>query len=95
MRDEIAEIYDKEEDVTLIVERLKHFSFENLYKTPHFYYSVEEKGTNMHFLKEKFAELDRIKLIVKRKHRTSGKMSYDFYYALEDELPRPKGRGIK
>lgn len=83
MPDDILEIYEKEEDIKKINERLVGFSFDDLKKTFHFYYSIEEKNTDINLLKENFRDLEKIKLIIKRKHK-NGKSSYDFYYELEE-----------
>ena len=81
MPDDILEIYEKEEDIKKINERLAEFSFDDLKKTSHFYYSIEEKNTDINLLKENFRNFEKIKLIIKRKHK-NGKSSYDFYYEL-------------
>jgi|SRR3989344_7295827 len=84
MQDEIIAVYEKGEEIKKIIDRLKVHSFENLIKTEHFLYSLEEKGTNINFLEEKFREFERIKIIIKRKHKINDKVTYDFYYELED-----------
>ena len=83
MPDDILEIYEKEEDIKKINERLAEFSFDGLKKTSHFYYSIEEKNTDINILKENFKSFEKIRLIIKRKHK-NGKSSYDFYYELEE-----------
>jgi hypothetical protein len=83
MNDEVIKIYEREEEINLLVERLRQFSFDSFIKTKHFFYSLDEKGQNIEFLKEKFNEFERIKLIAKRKHKND-KISYDFYYLLDD-----------
>ncbi|VVB77908.1 Uncharacterised protein [uncultured archaeon] len=77
--DAIIEVYEKEEDISKIVSNIERFSFDDLIKTNHFYYSLDEKGTDINVLRDGFREFSRIKLINKRKHR-NGKISYDFYY---------------
>ena len=84
MQDEIIAVYKKEEEIKKITNRLKTHSFEDLIKTKHFYYSIDEKGANLNFLNEKFKEFERIKIIIKRKHKNSNKTTYDFYYELND-----------
>jgi len=83
MPDEILEVYEKEEEISKLTERLANFSFNDLKKTDHFYYSIDEKGTDISILEKNFRNFDKIKLAVKRKHK-NGKTSYDFYYELED-----------
>lgn len=83
MQDEIIEVYDKEEDISRFIKKLESFSFENILKTPHFYYSIEEKATDISILKENFAKFEKIKLINKRKHKNNN-ITYDFYYELDD-----------
>jgi len=83
MHDDISAVYEKEDDIKKINERLVGFSFDELKKTSHFYYSLEEKNTDINLLKENFRDFEKIKLIVKRKHK-NGKSSYDFYYELEE-----------
>ncbi len=84
MQDEIIGVYEKEEEILKVTEKLKQFSFDDLIKTQHFEYSIVEKSTDISLLKNKFHEFDRIKLINERKHKTNNKISYDFYYELED-----------
>jgi hypothetical protein len=59
--------------------------FDDLIKTDHFNYSINEKGTDLNFIKQKYVEFDRINLVIKRKHVKSRKMNYDFYYLLENK----------
>ncbi len=68
MRNKILETYEKEEDIIPIKNKLKNYSFEELKKTNHFYYSLDEKNTNIKLLKNKFKEFEMIKLIRKRKN---------------------------
>ena len=82
-KEEILEIYEKEEEIKKIVQRLKNYKFENLIKTDHFYYSLEEKNTDINFIKDNFEKFNLIKLINKRRHKNT-KFSFDFYYELED-----------
>ena len=84
MQDEIIAVYEKEEEINKIKERLKNLSFGMLAKSKHFEYSLSEKGTSINLLNEKFIEFERIKIITKRKHKTSDKLTYDFYYELDD-----------
>lgn len=84
MQDEIIAIYEKEEDIKKIVEKLKIFAFDELIKTSHFEYSILEKGTDINLLKREFTNFDKIKLINKRKHKSSERITYDFYYGLDD-----------
>ena len=83
MHDETIEIYEKEDEISKLREKLDNFSFEDLIKSDHFYYSLDEKGTDINILKENFEKFEKIKLVNKRKHK-NGKISYDFYYELED-----------
>ena len=83
MQDEIIEVYEKEEDILNFTKELAKFSFENLPKTNHFYYSLDEKATDILILKENFSKFEKIKLINKRKHKNNN-ITYDFYYELED-----------
>jgi hypothetical protein len=81
--DEIIEVYEKEESISKIVLGINKFSFDDLIKTDHFYYSLDEKSSDINFIKDKFKEFHRIKLVNKRKHRNQ-KLSYDFYYELDN-----------
>jgi len=83
MDEDIVEVYEKGEDILVLTKRLAGFSFDTLKKTDHFYYSIDEKGTDINFLKENFAKIEKVKLVNKRKHK-NGEVSYDFYYELED-----------
>lgn len=84
MHDEVIAVYEKEEDISSLRNRLKQFSFDDLIKHPHFYYSLDEKIIDLQFIKEKYKEFDKIKLITRRKHIKSQKISYDFYYQLDN-----------
>ena len=84
MEEGITDIYEKEEDIKELVNKLKVFSFEDFIKNTHFYYSLEEKGTDIKLLKEKYIKFELIRLINKRRHK-NGKISYDFYYELKDK----------
>lgn len=83
MQDEIIAVYEKEEEINKIVEKIKIFNFDYLIKTSHFEYSILEKGIDVQLLKNKFSEFERIKIITKRQHKVSN-ISYDFYYELDD-----------
>ncbi len=67
--DEIKEVYDNEEDISKITEKLKLFLFDDFIKTNHFYDFLNEKAKDILILKENFKDFKRIKLINKRKHR--------------------------
>jgi len=83
MSEIINELYEKEEEIRKFTSKLVNFSFDSLIKIGHFYYSLDEKGTNINLLKENFRKFDKVKLISERKHK-NGKISHDFYYELED-----------
>ena len=76
--DEIIEVYEKEETISKIVSEINRFSFDDFTKKPHFYYSLDEKGSDIILLESMFKEFNRVKLVNKRRHR-NGKISYDFY----------------
>ena len=83
MQDEVIAVYEKVEDIYSFRDKLKQFSFGDLIKHPHFYYSLDEKGTDLQLIKEKFVEFDRIQLIVKRRH-SNQKITHSFHYVLDD-----------
>lgn len=83
MDDEIVAVYEKE-GMNEIIEKLSNIEFDELFKSEHFLYSVDEKNTDVEMLKNNFKEFSKIKVIQKRKHR-NGKESYDFYYELDDK----------
>lgn len=83
MQDDILEVYEKENEISKLTERLANLSFNDLKKIEHFYYSIDEKGTDISLLEKNFRNFEKIKIAVKRKHK-NGKISYDFYYELED-----------
>ncbi|MAG02979.1 hypothetical protein CMI42_06580 [Candidatus Pacearchaeota archaeon] len=82
MQDEIKEVYYRDEDISEIIEKLRRFSFDDLVKTDHFYYSLDEKRTDVEMLKENFRNFEKVKLINKRQHKNK-EISYDFYYELD------------
>jgi|SRR3989344_109106 len=84
MKDEVIAVFDKGEEILSLRNKLSKFTFDDLIKHSHFYYSIDEKGTDLQLIKEKFKEFDRIKLVTRRKHLESGKINYDFYYLLEN-----------
>jgi hypothetical protein len=84
MQDEILAVYEKEEKIKELRDKLNQYSFNDLKKTQHLEYSILEKGTDVNLLKEKFTEFSRIKIITKRQHKTNNKITYDFYYELND-----------
>jgi len=79
----INELYEKEEEIVKFTLKLANFSFDDLIKADHFYYSLDEKGTDITLLKDNFRKFEKVKLVSERKHK-NGKISYDFYYELED-----------
>jgi len=85
MFDKIVGVYEKEDDIFSLISQLelKEIDFDNLIKPKHFYYSIDEKGTDLNLLKTTLSEFNKIKLVCKRKHK-NGKISYDFYYELDD-----------
>jgi len=82
MHDEIVHVYE-EEKIKPFVNKLRQFSFEDLEKTSHFDYSVAQKNTDITFIEKNFSEFKRIELVQERKHKNQ-KISYDFYYRLDD-----------
>ena len=85
MQDEVIAVYEKENEIKKIAEKLTKYSLADLIKTEHFEYSILEKGTDINLLKDKFNEFEKIKIVVKREHKTSSKITYDFYYELDNE----------
>jgi hypothetical protein len=83
MSDEISETYEKEE-MNEFIEKIRNLTFDELVKSKHFLYSVDQKNTDLDMLKRNFGDIDKIKLVGKRKHK-NGKISCDFYYELEDK----------
>ena len=83
MQDEVIAVYEREEAISPLRDKLKKFSFEDLLKHPHFYYSLDEKGTDLQLIKEKFGDFDKIELIMKRRHK-NGQITYDFFYVLDE-----------
>src|SRR3989344_1541549 len=86
MQDEVIGIYESEAEINNILKFLREYSFDDLIKTDHFLYSLDEKGTNIKLLEERFKDFEKVKLVVKREHKTNGKTSYDFYYKLSEQL---------
>ena len=79
----VEQILDKKEDIGKIAHKLKNIPFKKLIKHPHYEYSLLEKNTDEKLIKEIYPKFDLIKLIKKR-IRSNGKISYDFYYELEN-----------
>jgi len=83
MDDEIIKIYEKE-GMKEIIDKIRDIGFDELVKSGHFLYSVDEKNTDIEMLRKNFKEMGKIRLTQQRKHRNE-KLSYDFYYELEDK----------
>ncbi|MBS3066706.1 hypothetical protein J4205_02680 [Candidatus Pacearchaeota archaeon] len=58
MEEGIIDICDKEDKIKELVNILRVFSFDDFTKNNHFYYSVEEKGTDIKILKENMSNLN-------------------------------------
>lgn len=59
MFDDVIEVYEKQEDISKIIEKIKSFSFSELKKAEHFYYSIDEKGTDVFLLEKNLGILRR------------------------------------
>jgi len=81
--EEIIVVIIEKEDINKIVSRLKRYSFFDLKKREHYYYSIYQKNTDEQRLADAFLEFNRIEMIMKRK-RKSGKGSYDIFYKMDD-----------
>lgn len=79
----IEKVYLKEEEIKLIIDQLKRFSFRDYIKPLHYELSILSKGTNEQDLEKIYPQFELIKLIILRK-RKSGYNNYDFYYELPE-----------
>ncbi|MBI2630214.1 hypothetical protein HYW76_03865 [Candidatus Pacearchaeota archaeon] len=75
--------YTDKETINSIIEILKKYSFNQLKKREHYYYSLMEKNTDERILKEYYSQFNRITLIRVRK-RINKPQNYDIYYELDD-----------
>lgn len=80
--DKIKKIYVKKEEINIIVEKLKKYSFEDYIKPDHYDFSLLSKGTNEQDLKKIYPKFELIKLITLRKHKNNYE-NYDIHYELE------------
>ena len=81
--EEIIAIITKKEDINKIVSKLKGYSFSNLKKKEHYYYSIYQKNTDEQKLADIFVEFERIDMIMERK-RKDGICNYDIFYKMDD-----------
>jgi len=79
----IEKMYVREEDITLIVNKMKKYSFEDYIKPPHYELSLLSKGTDEQELKEIYYKFELIRLIMLRK-RKSGYENYDIHYEIDN-----------
>jgi hypothetical protein len=78
----IDKIYLKEEEIEIIIDKIKKHSFEDYIKTPHYDLSLLSKGIDEEKLKEIYPRFEYIKLIMLRK-RKNGYENYDVHYELD------------
>lgn len=81
--EEIISVITKKEDIDKIVNKLKGYSFWNLKKKEHYYYSIYQKNTDEQKLADTFLDFEKIDMIMERK-RKGGIYNYDIFYKLAD-----------
>ena len=81
MEEGIEKIYLKKEEVGLLINKLKKYSFDEFLKTDYYELSLLSNGTDENELKVIYSKFELIKLIMLRK-RKSGYGNYDYYYEL-------------
>ncbi len=78
----IEKIYIEKEDIDLIVNNLKKYSFEEYFKPYHYELSILSKGTDENELRRIYSQFHLIKLIMLRKRKNNYE-TYDIHYELE------------
>ena len=81
--DEISEIYSEKKDIEKFVNILKKFSYDELIKDKHYFFSLTEKNTSEDFMREIYPQFERIGLVLHRT-RKKGADNYDFLYEMDD-----------
>lgn len=80
----IINAYSAQAEIERIIAPLKQYTFKDLKKRPHYYFSLAEKGTDEKELEDYFSQFDKIKLVLYRE-RKNGYNSYDFHYEKGDK----------
>src|SRR3989344_4375942 len=81
--EEIIAVYTKKEDIQIIIEKFKKYSFKELKKRDHYYFSLYAKNTDEKDIIHMYPHFEKIELIMKRKRR-DGRVNYDIFYEKDD-----------
>lgn len=81
--EEIIAVITKKEEIHKIVDKFREYSFSELKKREHYYYSLYQKNTDEQQLMEIYLEFERIDMIMKRE-RKGGVCNYDIFYKMDD-----------
>lgn len=81
--EEIIAVITKKEEIQKIVDKFRKYSFLDLKKKEHYYYSLYQKNTDEQQLIDIFVEFGRIDMIMKRE-RKGGVYNYDIFYKMDD-----------
>ena len=81
--EEIIAVITKKEEIQKIVDKFREYSFLELKKREHYYYSLYQKNTDEQLLIDTFVEFQRIDMIMKR-GRKKGICNYDLFYKEND-----------
>lgn len=81
--EEIIAVITKKEEIQKIVDKFREYSFSDLKKREHYFYSLYQKNTDEQQLIDTFIEFRRIDMIMERV-RKSGEHNYDFFYKMDD-----------
>ena len=83
MKTKIISIFKKEEEIRKIVENIKGYSFDELYKHSHLDFSIMEKLTDMEMIRKTFPRFELIRSVELRENEKK-ESHYSFNYELED-----------
>ncbi len=81
--EEIIAVITKKEEIQKIVDKFRNYSFSDLKKKEHYYYSLYQKNTDEQQIIDTFVEFERIEMIMKRE-REEGIYNYDIFYKMDD-----------
>ena len=62
--EEIIAVITKKEEIQKIVDKFRNYSFSDLKKREHYYYSLYQKNTDEQQIIDTFVEFERIEMII-------------------------------
>ncbi len=81
--EEIIAVITNKEEIQKIIDKFREYSFLDLIKREHYFYSLYQKNTDEQLLIDTFVEFNRVDMIMKRE-RKGGVCNYDIFYKMDD-----------